>query len=129
MRLIDADLFDNELVERAKKLFGEKFKTYEEIRAMLEAQPTVNPYEWISVEDRLPDLESALIKWGDRGYKQNSVRVLCTCRQKSGKVLVKEGYYEVWVDDKTSPYWKIPGSIDSVTYWMPLPEPPTEEEN
>lgn len=45
MRLIDADLFDNELVERAKKLFGEKFKTYEEVRALLEKQPAIAAYE------------------------------------------------------------------------------------
>ena len=80
--------------------------------------------EWISVEERLPDLEPNIIKWGDRGYKQNSVRVLCVCKQKSGKVMVKEGYYEVWNGNKTRPYWKIPGSIDSVTHWMPLPEAP-----
>lgn len=81
-----------------------------------------NKDEWISVEERLPDLEPNIIKWGDRGYKQNSVRVLCVCKQKSGKVMVKEGYYEVWDGNKTRPYWKIPGSIDSVTHWMPLPE-------
>lgn len=80
--------------------------------------------EWISAEERLPDLESTLIKWGDLGYKQKSIRVLCVCKQKSGKVLVKEGYYEVWTDSPTDPYWKIPGSIDSVTHWMPLPEAP-----
>lgn len=80
--------------------------------------------EWISVEERLPDLEPTLIKWGDCGYKQKSIRVLCVCKQKSGKVLVKEGYYEVWVDSPAEPYWRIPGSIDSVTHWMPLPEAP-----
>ncbi len=86
-------------------------------------------YEWVSVEDRLPDLEPPLIKWGNCGYKQKSVRVLCACKQKSGKVLVKEGYCEVWVDNPTRPCWKIPGSIDAVTHWMPLPLPPTEKEN
>lgn len=80
--------------------------------------------EWISVEERLPDLEPTLIKWGDCGYKQKSIRVLCVCKQKSGKLLVKEGYYEVWADALTAPRWRIPGSIDSVTHWMPLPETP-----
>lgn len=79
--------------------------------------------EWISVEDRLPEPETP-IKWRDyKGYK--SVRVLCVCKQKSGKILIKEGFYEKW-EHNDEPYWKIPGSIDSVTHWMPLPEPPTE---
>ena len=86
-------------------------------------------YEWISVKDRLPELESSLIKYGSMGYKQKSIRVLCACKQKSGRVMVKEGYCEVWVDNPTNPYWRIPGSIDSITHWMPLPTPPTEKEN
>ena len=45
MKIIDADLFDNELVERARLLFGEKFKAYEEVRALLEKQPTITAYE------------------------------------------------------------------------------------
>ena len=80
--------------------------------------------EWISVEERLPDLEPPLIKYGSVGYKQKSIRVLCACKQESGKIMVKEGYYEVWVDNPRKPYWRIPGSIDSVTHWMPLPEAP-----
>ena len=102
---------------------------YPEVRAkaLKEQEPKFG--EWISVEERLPDLEPTLIKWGDFGHKQKSIRVLCVCKQKSGKVLVKEGYYEVWTDSPTDPHWKIPGSIDSVTHWMPLPPPPTENEN
>ena len=85
--------------------------------------PLTQQSEWISVDERLPDLEPTLIKWGDCGYKQKSIRVLCACKQRSGKTLVKEGYCEVWVDSQI-PHWKIPGSIDEVTHWMPLPEPP-----
>ena len=73
---------------------------------------------WISVEDRLPSLDAT--KTDDFG-RQKSVRVLCVCKQKSGKVFVKEGYYVVGAGDGV--YWRIPGSIDSVTHWMPLPEP------
>ena len=80
--------------------------------------------EWISVDERLPDLEPTLIKYGSMGYKQKSVRVLCACKQKSGKVMVKEGYYEVWVENPSHACWRIPGSIDSVTHWMPLPNYP-----
>lgn len=80
--------------------------------------------EWISVEDRLPEIECDTRTWGELKIR-NSVRVLCTCKQKSGKILVKEGYCEVWGDSNSQRvYWKIPGSIDKVTHWMPLPEPP-----
>ena len=81
--------------------------------------------EWISVNDRLPEIESSNKRWGNHKISK-SVRVLCACKQASGKVFVKEGYYEIW-DDERGPFWKIPGSIDSVTHWMPLPEPPKKE--
>ena len=73
------------------------------------------------VAERLPDLDGT--KTDDWG-RQKSVRVLCSCTQKSGKVFVKEGYYVFHGDDV---YWRIPGSIDCVTHWMPLPEPPEVE--
>ena len=114
MRLIDADAlpvsFDGHTVSVWKK--------------DLDAAPTINPYEWISVEDRLPEIETANIKEYSRHYSK-SARVLCVCKQKSGKVMVKEGYYETSSND-TRIYWKIPGSIDSVTHWMPLPAPPED---
>ena len=80
--------------------------------------------EWISVEDRLPEIETENIRKRNRCYSE-SIRVLCVCKQKSGKVMVKEGYCRIYDDDHIS--WKIPGSIDSVTHWMPLPQPPKGE--
>lgn len=74
--------------------------------------------EWISVDERLPELEDGR-NWGN--YSARSIRVLCVCKQRKGKVFVKEGYYELF---SNKPCWRIPGSIDSVTHWMPLPEPP-----
>lgn len=76
---------------------------------------------WTSVKDGLPEIEVEKTRNGKTIKK--SVRVLCACKQKSGKLLVKEGYYE-WFDWSEKPFWRIPGSIDSVTHWMPLPEPP-----
>lgn len=81
--------------------------------------PVVN--KWIDVNERLPELEKISLNTKRR---PKSVRVLCACKQRSGKVLVKEGYYELW---SNNPCWRIPGSIDSVTHWMPLPEPPKED--
>ena len=82
--------------------------------------------EWISVKDRLPFLIDKRISRGNH-YKYNSERVLCVCKQESGKVMVKEGYYEMW-NGSSEPIWKIPGSIDNVTHWQSLPEPPKERE-
>ena len=126
MKLINADLFYDKLEKHGEWLFGPEYSELCDIQDMLKDEPGINPYEWISVADRLPDKETP-IKWRERtGY--NSARVLCVCRQKSGKVMVKEGYCEMW-DGDYGPYWKIPGSIDSVTHWMPLPTPPTDNCN
>lgn len=78
--------------------------------------------EWISVEERLPEIEGDARTCGELKIRK-SVRVLCACVQKSGKTFVKEGYCEVWGESQRA-YWKIPGSIDKVTHWMPLPMPP-----
>ena len=77
--------------------------------------------EWISVKDRLPDVVST-----HKGYRstiKKSIRVLCVCVQKSGKTMVKEGYCE-WYNDYPEPRWQIPGTIDKVTHWQYLPQPP-----
>ena len=80
--------------------------------------------EWISVEDKLPEVVS--IHKGYRGTVKKSIRVLCVCVQKSGKTMVKEGYCE-WYNDYPEPRWKIPGTIDEVTHWQYLPQPPKGE--
>ena len=84
----------------------------------------VTVQEWISVDDKLPDVVS--IQKGYRSTVKKSIRVLCVCVQKSGKTMVKEGYCE-WYNDYQEPRWKIPGTIDEVTHWQYLPEPPKGE--
>lgn len=81
----------------------------------------VTVQEWISVKDRLPEVVST-----HKGYRstiKKSMRVLCVCVQKSGKTMVKEGYCE-WYNDYPEPRWQIPGTIDKVTHWQYLPQPP-----
>lgn len=81
----------------------------------------VTVQEWISVKDRLPEVVST-----HKGYRstiKKSMRVLCVCVQKSGKTMVKEGYCE-WHNDCPEPRWQIPGTIDKVTHWQYLPQPP-----
>lgn len=79
--------------------------------------------KWISVEARLPEIITTT-ETGNITYKR-SIRVLCACKQASGKRMVKEGFAE-FLNDCPDPNWKIPGTIDCVTHWMPLPEPPKE---
>lgn len=84
----------------------------------------VTVQEWISVDDKLPEVVS--IQKGYRNTVKKSIRVLCVCVQKSGKTMVKEGYCE-WYNDYQEPRWKIPGTIDEVTHWQYLPQPPKGE--
>ena len=84
----------------------------------------VTVQEWISVDDKLPEVVS--IHKGYRSTVKKSMRVLCVCVQKSGKTMVKEGYCE-WYNDYQEPRWKIPGTIDEVTHWQYLPQPPKGE--
>lgn len=122
MRLIDAD----KLNRKKKYVFQTQNGCFPKSEWFIKADdlfaaPTVNPYEWISVEDRLPEVDpSKKGQWG----RQVSIRVLCACKQNSGKVMVKEGYCEFCSDNRV--FWRIPGSIDYVTHWMSLPEPPKE---
>ena len=84
----------------------------------------VTVQEWISVDDKLPEVVS--IQKGYRSTVKKSIRVLCVCVQKSGKTMVKEGYCE-WYNDYPKPHWQIPGTIDEVTHWQYLPQPPKGE--
>lgn len=79
---------------------------------------------WISVDTRLPEIDPD--KKGRYKDGEVSIRVLCACKQHSGKMLVKEGYYEKssWGEI----VWRIPGSIDSITHWTYLPDPPESED-
>lgn len=96
MRLIDADKLKQDLLDRS--FFPAIVK-----RAM-ENAPTVNPYEWISVEDRLPETRT---------------RVLCYFKaEQDYPDLVCENFYY------GGGHWLSEGS--RATHWMPLPELPTE---
>ncbi len=79
--------------------------------------------KWISVAEQLPEVVST--HRHSRYTSMKSTRVLCVCVQKSGKRMVKEGYCE-WFDGFPEPRWRVPGTIDSVTHWMPKPELPSD---
>lgn len=78
----------------------------------------VTVQKWISVKERLPEIIETR-KAGVNTYRR-SIRVLCACLQADGKRFVKEGFFE-FLNDWPDPRWRIPGTIHSVTHWMPLP--------
>lgn len=91
---------------------------------LIHAAKEATVQEWISVDDRLPEIVSTHKRY--RSTIKKSIRVLCVCVQKSGKTMVKEGYCE-WYNDYPEPRWQIPGTIDEVTHWQYLPKPPKGE--
>lgn len=103
MRLIDADAlpisFDGHTVSVWKK--------------DLDAAPTINTYEWISVEDRLPE---------------ESGRYLCYYRG-SNLICPYSAIYKMFnACDDADEEWNKQYAM-MITHWMPLPSPPTEKEN
>lgn len=97
MRLIDADALP-------VKFDGHTVSVWQND---LDAAPTVNPYEWISVEDRLPKLYQGVLV-----YTWNGLNNVC------------------WYGDDNS--WHSESYVydpEDVTHWMPLPAPPIEKEN
>lgn len=121
MRLIDADKMTKIIHEHYDGYGINDMITDIKERAFVDVE---SKPEWVRVDDKLPPMEATKIKCYS-GHYLKSIRVLCACRQRSGKVMVKEGYCEWYSDYRVC--WRIPGSIDYVTHWMLLPEPPTEK--
>lgn len=67
--------------------------------------------EWISVDDRLPNDGEVVLCWAENGKNQT-------------KNLLKQVTYvqNKWIYGTYSTF------IDGVTHWMPLPEPPKEQQ-
>lgn len=104
MRLIDA--------EQLKQLRDDVISGKVDIQTegdLIDACPTVNPYEWISVEDRLP---------------AKFTHVLCLYPSKNYGSNIVVDYME---SDRG--YFAYQFKYGEPTHWMPLPEPPTEKEN
>lgn len=127
MRLIDADILAEEIKSLKISIAGNP-ATWDEAKAdilqVIDEQPTVDAADvmrgmWISVEERLPDKEGKYLVTAYDGitpdvlyfykrypYCNKGIRtdrpVWCACDQ--------YGDFEE----------------DSVTHWMPLPEPPEE---
>lgn len=102
MRLIDA--------EQLKQLRDDVISGKVDIRTegdLIDACPTVNPYEWISVEDKLPE---------------KFMNVLCLYPSKNYGSNIVVDYME---SDRG--YFAEQFRYGEPTHWMPLPTPPTEK--
>lgn len=71
---------------------------------------------WISVKDRLPDLELVEVKTNDTELYPCLAVIKNECAR-NGKFVGK-----VWYDGEC--FMNGIGEIEVVTHWMPLPEPP-----
>ena len=74
------------------------------------------PPEWISVEDRLPEDEKPVLVYYGFMHKEGR-----------GTGLRYTGTLSYFRFDP-QPHWQHESTGLIVTHWMPLPEPPTEEE-
>ena len=103
MRLIDADKLNLYSVLRPYCSFDATCA----ITDIIDNEPTVNPYEWISVEDRLPNIPTFDI-------------LIYRKRLDGTYEITLGGYFKSGF--KTSLFESFP----HVTHWMPLPAPPKE---
>lgn len=106
MRLIDVDKAD---VERIDCFYGGECRL-EDVQEWLNEQPTVNPYKWISVEDRLPEENTDVLIYRG-GFRDDLMNVYTYM-----------GHNE-WEDEYG--YWSRTDD-EGITHWMPLPEPPKD---
>ena len=109
MRLIDADaltrLFDTPID------YSDAY-----VKRMIKSMPTIETYtkenRWISEQERLPKNDDQVLAW----YMFD---------MDIARYNAKKDQWEIWsIDDFDGMAWL---TVNGVTHWMPLPEPPREE--
>lgn len=156
MRLIDADKLNRKKKYSFQTQGGSFPKSEWFIKADdLFAAPTINPYEWISVEDRLPEPEKEVMVLAIRRFKHmeginREIPVVTTAMYEDGTIPRDDSIWNWYdldfiYDEETDieyvpeGWWECrhynPDDVynnmvdDEVTHWMPLPAPPTEKES
>lgn len=128
MRLIDADKLLKEILTAG---IGKTIIEYSEsdIGYMIRRQPTVDAAEllrdrWISVKDRLPEEDGKyLVFEQNNGRTNTSILRFAKDARKVDRYDFKSRWENAWYeyDSEWGHY-----TVDSVTHWMPIPEPPEE---
>ena len=88
-------------------------------------EPLTNCQQWIPVTERLPEKDGQYLVY-ERGYIIPSIRVLSFAND--GRKVDKYDFCREWRNvwyQYDSEWGHI--TIDDVTHWMPLPEPPKGE--
>lgn len=112
MRLIDADKLNRKKKYLIQTQGGCFPKSEWFIKADdLFAAPTVNPYKWISVKDRLPEERTEVLV-----YRGSHIGDMMNVHTYLG--------HGSWEDSYG--YWSRTED-EGITYWMYLPDPPKEE--
>ena len=106
MRLIDADKLWKDLDTAHLFDCGNPRHIAQQV---VEEQPTVNPYDWISVKDRLPEKNKDVLCCTSDKYEQPFIGY-------------RDKYNGLWCKGRWAYTW------GKITHWMPLPAPPTEQE-
>ena len=102
--------------EQLKQLRDDVISGKADIRTegdLIDACPTVNPYEWISVKDRLPEEHMDVLIYHGRFIGDMM------------SVYTYIGNNE-WRDEHG---YRSSTRDEGITHWMHLPTPPTEKEN
>ena len=118
MRLIDADALKKEwslgdkceeCPQNAWKCQFEQNLTQMDICQMIDEAPTVSG--WVSVKDRMPEPEENVIIWAKTGCMK---------------------YAQYHEDGSVNPWYVYEDNARAwtnvISHWMPLPEPPEEDE-
>lgn len=130
MRLIDADKLETHVRALLCTSDSKEPIWSSDVLDMIRRAPTVGG--WISVEERLPAETHSIFfpwygkkEWSRSMWREQSDKVLVTVAFKDGSRIVTTGETHDGIWNTT-----ISRTLEPVvTHWMPLPEPPEEDEN
>ena len=106
------------------KIYTDEYVKWLEKQVVVLRNSQPNPLGWISVEDRLPELDETVLLFDDwqtrEGKEYKDVRV---------------GYLSSFTTMNTSKgishncEWRVIGFAFNITHWQPLPNPPKAAEH
>lgn len=122
MRLIDAAALFRRI---SHEMDCEKLYLPVDLQEMVASEPTVDvepTQKWISVKDRLPEVDTNVVVYAE-GKNDPIYRIVITS-------MSDKNIFDPRI--KREPYWREPwqffDTMYEITHWMPMPEPPKEDE-